>query len=54
MRVVLWTTDEKTPIEWRKGKGSQVVGEAETLNLWPDTPGESLLGPPSKVSACVR
>jgi hypothetical protein len=54
MRVVLWTTDEKTPIEEMEGKESQVVGEAETLNLWPDTSGRSLIGPPSKLSACVR
>jgi hypothetical protein len=44
----------KTPIEKMEEKGSQVVGEAETLNLWPDISGGSRFGPPSKISACVR
>ena len=35
MRVILWETGGKTPIEEMEGKGPQVVGEARTLNLGP-------------------
>src|SRR6516165_8246453 len=54
MRVIL--VDDRRKYADQEDGRERTAGRwrSETLNLWPDTAGGSLIGPPSKVSACVR